>query len=322
MRWFQRWFSRLQGEELVQWEEAECLEDLSRSFLAVNQGQPILNLSIVEPFIERKDRIESYYWWTEVAKFWLLALAERHPNLRVIESPAFLLVTPYSDQTVNGVLRKIESMRFELLELYDGVAQDCSPGKNVVILFPHQTAYYDYISLFYPDGEFAMSGGIQIRAGYPHIAGFHRDGTGVYFGVMAHEMTHLYLSHLELPRWLDEALAQTYEFSVSAKDRHGKSLKLAPKHQAYWTPQSIQAFWHGDSFHDPQAQDISYDLAVVLMRKLERVLKPEKEDLLGFIKNAARMDAGEAAAQQHLGIGLGELAASFLGPGSWEPRLW
>lgn len=321
MRWFQRLFSRLQDEEPVQWEEAECLEDLSDSFLTVNQGQPILNLSLAEPFIARKDRIEDYYWWTEVAKFWLLAFAERLPTLRVIESPAFLLATPYSDQTINGVLRKIESMRYELLELYDGVAQDYSPGKNVVILLPHQTAYYDYISLFYPDGEFAMSGGIQIRAGYPHIAGFHRDDIGVDFGMLAHEMTHLYLSHLELPPWLDEALAQTYEFTIKSNLDHGYRTELDAKHEWYWTPETIQGFWHGGSFHDPQAQDISYDLAVVLMRKLERVLKPEKEDLLGFIKHAARADAGEAAAQEHLGISLGELAASFLGPGSWEPQL-
>lgn len=63
-----------------------------------------------------------------------------------------------------------------------------------------------------------------------------------------------------------------------------------------------------------------YDLAHIMMMKLERVLKPKKADLLAFIKDASAADSGEAAARSHLGISLGDLAASYLGPGDWSPR--
>lgn len=318
MSWFRRIFDRVREEPSVPWEEAECLEDLPASFLKFEEGQHVLNLSLLEPYIAAKDPIEAYYWWTEAAKFWLLNLVEDHPELRVVESPAFLLVTPYSDTTVNGAICKMEAMRYELLRLYEGVATDHSPGKNVVILFPDEDRYYHYISIFYPDGEFATSGGIQIGSGYPHIATYHVDNVGANFGVMAHEMTHLYLNHLEIPTWLNESLAQTYENSVSPIYKVREELDL--KHEIYWTTENIQAFWAGHSFHDPEAQDISYDLAHVMMIKLEAVLKPAKEDLLGFILDASYQDAGEGAAQKHLEISLGDLAASFLGPGDWAPR--
>jgi hypothetical protein len=43
-----------------------------------------------------------------------------------------------------------------------------------------------------------------------------------------------------------------------------------------------------------------------------------------FIGDAKGKDAGESAAQRHLGLSFGDIAADFPGPGDWAPRpfLW
>jgi len=49
------------------------------------------------------------------------------------------------------------------------------------------------------------------------------------------------------------------------------------------------------------------------------VRRPERQ-FRAFMQEATTADGGEAACREHLGYGLDDLAARFLGPGKWSPR--
>ena len=73
---------------------------------------------------------------------------------------------------------------------------------------------------------------------------------------------------------------------------------------------------------------MSYQLAEVLMRLLVADHRPRwfglsrerQRRFFAFLQEADRTDCGEAAAQEHLGFGLEQLANQFLGPGDWAPQ--
>jgi hypothetical protein len=73
---------------------------------------------------------------------------------------------------------------------------------------------------------------------------------------------------------------------------------------------------------------LSYELADVLVSSLFRDYQPRwlgwdnrpREQLMAFLREAHFRDAGQLAAEEHLGIRLGDHAAKFLGPGNWNPR--
>ena len=306
----------------MNWEEADLLEDFPGSFIGTIDGMPVIHEPLVVPFIDRKDRIEHYYWWSQVAVLWLreLGRAACRRGAQVVETPAFLILHSMGSASVQPVANQLETLRDDLLVLYEGVAVDHGPGKNVVLVLPDEESYYRYTSVYGPPGESAGSGGMQIRSGYPHIVVFQSSVSGLSFGAIAHELTHLYVSHLSLPVWLEEAMAQAYEESVSPSGDWDRA-ELMVEHEAAWSPETIQEFWRGSGFRSVELQKVSYDLARLMLYKLESVLRPEKQDLLAFIRAASELDAGAAAAREHLGIEVGELVASVLGPGDWAPVL-
>ena len=101
----------------------------------------------------------------------------------------------------------------------------------------------------------------------------------------------------------------------------------ARKHKRYWNRHGLADFWWGEVFfRSGQAQTLGYELAELLVRLLFEDHRPRwfgfdrshYERLLLFLQTADREDGGQAAALEHLGIGLEQLAAQFLGPGPWE----
>ena len=74
-------------------------------------------------------------------------------------------------------------------------------------------------------------------------------------------------------------------------------------------------------------QEFSYQLAEFFVRLLIADSRPTwfgfdrraEGRFLHFLQNAKAIDAGQAAAKEHLGMTLGALAAKSLGPGNWEP---
>jgi hypothetical protein len=201
------------------------------------------------------------------------------------------------------------------------VAWKSAGGKHVILIFDEREEYFRYIAPFYSDGEHPATGGVFLKGnGYRHIAiPFHIESI---LKTLAHEYTHNCVCHLPLPRWLNESLAMRFERMLVSIRPFIIDHEVCEKHQAHWNESTIQDFWHGKSWSQvDESFSLSYQLSRILLKKIEEDVRPSRAQLLAFIGQAHRDDAGEVSARQHLGVSLGDLAASFLGDGNWSPRL-
>ena len=136
--------------------------------------------------------------------------------------------------------------------------------------------------------------------------------------VLAHEITHAHLAPLELPRWIDEGMAMLVPKLLLGDALDPKlDAETFARHRELWDEDTIQDFWSGESFRDPETSELSYGLAEVLFA----IILKNSQHLGDFVRMASWEDAGQAAAEEHLGVSLEEIAAEFLGPGDWEPEV-
>jgi hypothetical protein len=139
--------------------------------------------------------------------------------------------------------------------------------------------------------------------------------------VIAHEMAHGCVSHLPLPRWLDEGIAVNTEHRIvgAAPSRYSPE-EMRRKHLAFWNPATLQEFWSGDSYRRPdEGNMLSYDLGRILVEQLAA----DWPRFAAFANAADWRDGGAAASREHLGVPLGRLAAAFIEsdtPETYEPR--
>lgn len=158
------------------------------------------------------------------------------------------------------------------------------------------------------------------RGGYLHLA-FPTVEYARYRSVLAHELTHALLAELPIPTWLNEAVAMQMEDTVCFTPRFRLDRELLDRHLAHWNAETIQHFWSGESWQFPgDGFELSYNLAEVIWRKIQGEIAKSREQLLRFINEATKDDAGEAACQEIFKFGLGEVVADFLGPGEWQPN--
>jgi hypothetical protein len=134
--------------------------------------------------------------------------------------------------------------------------------------------------------------------------------------ILVREMVCDVVSHLRLPSWLEEGLAAEFEREI-AGGRLDLDADLIERHRAHWNATNIQSFWAGTAFQGPGGEGV---LSFSLGRILVTLLSEKGPAFIGFVKNAHREDAGDAAAERFLGQDLGEAAAVFLGPGDWRPN--
>jgi hypothetical protein len=194
-----------------------------------------------------------------------------------------------------------------------------------VIAFDDAETYYRYVSYYYPKrGKFAVSGGIQISTGCSHFVTVKRDLRTVE-PVIAHEMTHSCVAYLPLPSWLNEGLAVNTEHRLAGSSlSHYTPQELREKHRAFWGKEEIQQFWSGDSFYRiDEGTLLSYDLARIMVEQMAK----DWEQFERFVLAANRNDAGALAAQQHLGVDLGDYVYALLEKrptSGWAPdsRIW
>ena len=302
------------------------------SFLTWDEGLPRPQWDVIAAELERRSPPEEQAAaWVDVAQQWLEALGEAlGGGYAVEESEHFLLLAPEVELLPRALLCFAEECRRGLLGILPGVADLHSPGKQVVIVLPNADDYYQYVSAFYGEGHYGGSVGLHIRDGYPHIA-LCGPELGTLEITLAHEMTHASLVHLDSPQWLEEGMAQLFEHDMS-RGRAPFSLDgaTARRHRRHWSREGLDAFWSGEGFARPgKVQNLSYQLAEILLRLLAEEHRPRwfgfsrqgPRRLLAFFQEAKAGDAGLAAAEKHLTISLADLAARFLGPGDWGPRL-
>ncbi|MEJ0000892.1 MAG: hypothetical protein WDO13_18025 [Verrucomicrobiota bacterium] len=190
-------------------------------------------------------------------------------------------------------------------------------GKHVILDFAAKDSYYEYIAYFYPpDVAINVSLGTFLSGGYRHIV---LAPSPRVQDTLVHELSHNRLAHLPLPRWLDEGIAVTMERKLSGNKGGMLDRELHRDHRAFWTPESIGAFWSGDSFHadEGDGRALSYSLAEVLVD----LLVQDFPNFMDFVAKADDRDAGQSAAVEVLGLSLGDVVATFLGPGDWAAAI-
>jgi hypothetical protein len=287
--------------------------------LETRVGIPRPNWLVIWDWVEANiDQASRDAIWSEIARQWLEQLrCSLAPEYAIRESDEFFLLSALDDLSAERVLRWCERFRHSILECLPGVAHDEGSAKHVVLAFDTIDTYYDYVADYYPDGEFGGSGGIYLNDGYGHIAIWTNSQFAIDRTII-HELTHAMLDHLPLPSWLNEGTTQFMEDIVLESSSFAIDYEMVQRHRAYWTAESIQAFWAGDSFQfADDGQELSYHLAEVLVRNL---CSDYRKKLRDFLRSADRRDAGDSAARSIFGIGLADRVAQFIGPGEWQPR--
>lgn len=267
--------------------------------------------------------------WADCEFAWLGHLAAAlGPGYRLVRQGQVVLLSSLDDRVAAATLGFVEKTGQRIVRVLDGIARS-APGQEILVVFDDDETYYRYLAHHYPEaGEFAGSGGVFINAGCAHFATVKADLRAIE-PVIAHELTHSCLSHLRIPAWLNEGLAVNTEQRLCPPppDTFGNRpspQQMHARHQQFWGPTEIQEFWSGKSFlRADEGNELSYDLARILVAQLAA----DWARFQPFVLAANRADGGDAAAIEHLGVPLADLAAALLekppGP-QWapDPRRW
>lgn len=254
--------------------------------------------------------------WEEIALQWVDRLrADLGGAYRARTSPRFILLSELNADTTGALIAFMENARTYLQDQLGEANRRRSWVKRVVLLFTEADDYYQYLSHFYRDGTHPLSAGCLIKHGYTHIAAPYYD-LPTARSTLAHELTHACLAHRRLPLWLDEGCATTAEQRLAPGHRPILDPELRDRHLAFWQEERMQQFWAGTSFQEPgDASELSYSLAEIMVSLISR----DAPAFIAFLRHARHVDAGQTAALDCLGMSLGDVAGSFLGPGDWRP---
>lgn len=276
--------------------------------------------------------------WSEAALLWVKELRDDLGGTYfILQSGKTILLCDRSLETAFGLLGYAGRVAMTIQGYLGRTARDAGVGKDVVLVFSDQDDYYQYLSHHSPDGEQAASGGVCVHSGYSHIAMPWHDELDAA-NTIVHELTHDCLSHLPLPLWLNEGVAETMRRAIAPPPRamgQGEQSavyaalanwrppmmwdELAERHFGFWTEENIQSFWAGTSFYQPgDPNELSYSLAEVFVKLLSERAPPDT--FHAFLHAAHHDDAGQTAAMNILGADLGEIAGTFLGEGNWRPQ--
>jgi hypothetical protein len=260
--------------------------------------------------------VNTYELWTELAAQWLeLVGAHLNDGYHVYEGRRLLLLTALDVDAVQRVLRFVDDAFDRLRQLLPVEEKNRRSGKRAILILRNARVYYDYIAYFYPEREhaYATSGGVHLHSGYGHVATYGIPS----LSILAHELAHEAVSHLQLPRWLDEGWAQRAEDAVADVKRQPILLRDHRLHQRYWSRFGLHGFWDGSAFGKIPSQRLSYQLSRVLFHNLVNH-RSRRRQLARFISCADKKDSGVAACQDCFQCAPWQLVEEFLGPGPWQ----
>ncbi|HEY6125084.1 MAG TPA: hypothetical protein VIV63_10540 [Steroidobacteraceae bacterium] len=286
--------------------------------MPIIDGFPRPQWAAIDSLISQQPEAESHTQWVAAARAWMEATA-RHLGspYAVAETDHFFLLSPLSARQT-GLLRVfIEKAWKQIGVKLEGLGETGVLGKCVVMLFDSHDRYYEYSAHFYGEGEHPISTGVFLNAEYGHTAIPFFDIAETE-ATLAHELTHCFLRSLPIPLWLNEGLAVTMEDEMCANRPLRMDSQRLAEHADYWTAETIQDFWSGQSF---QRVDEGIDLSYELARYCVRALAHDVPMFIEFAKSASFEDGGEAAATKVYGGSLGGVIHQFFGPGDWSPRV-
>jgi hypothetical protein len=285
-------------------------------------GLPVLDWDAAQHWVNGiADTAAQAKAWSDCERAWLehmqVALGS---NYEVRGQGSALLLTSQQDKIAQATLAFINKTAQRVEKILDGVAQVPEWGHDILLVFDDDDTYYKYVAHYYPEaGEFAGSSGMYINAGCGHFVTVKSDLLSIE-PVIAHEMTHAYLSHLPIPAWLNEGIAVSTERRLCPSNFAASSPRqMYERHCKFWGPMEIQQFWSGKSFlRTDEGNELSYDLAQIIVSQFGA----DWDRFRAFVLSATFEDAGDSAAKEHLGISLGEIVCAMLKKGplyEWMP---
>ena len=290
---------------------------------AVQNGFPALDWQAAQAWVDAIPDLEARPGaWTELERAWLEHLRSALGGAYTLrESDASALVSTLEPNVAEATLGFMAKTLQRVVRVLDGIAEVPAWGKDILLVFDDEETYYRYASQFYPDGEFAGSGGMYINAGCGHFVTVKSDLRAIE-PTIVHEMTHGCLGHLPIPAWLNEGLAvNTEQRLCPVPPQRLTPHQMHAKHRRFWGDGEIQEFWSGKSFlRNDDANMLSYDLARILVAQLSAA---DWSSFRDFVLHADGDDAGSSAAAKHLDVELGALACALLErepTTSWAPN--
>jgi hypothetical protein len=286
------------------------------------RGYPLPDWDGIARTVESTHRVDAWHAaWCDIAREWMEKVRVRlGSGYSIRESENFLLVSTASDEKANEVLRFLERIDERIRQTIPALLAETRHGKCPVLVFADASDFYEYVADYIDDeGESGAMSGVFLNRGYGHFA-LPSPDLESYISVMSHELCHAHLSHLSLPLWLDEAITQGVEHSITGVLPYALDRDIVERHRDYWDEESIQYFWTGDSFSfSDDGQELSYHLARFLLYSLHQGGRTPREEIDRFILAATDEDAGQSAVQEVFGVTLGECLEPLLGEGCWDP---
>lgn len=279
----------------------------------IRNGFPLLNWHALHAWAGSMNDARSQRLAIEQGqRAWLLHLRDAlGPHFHLHESEHAFVLSSLEDIVVVATADYVASTRKRIQRVLAGLAHFGEHGKSILLVLDNEETYYNYVSNYYPEeGEFAFSGGMFIDAGCAHFLVQRADLSAIE-PVIAHEMTHSALSHLKLPRWLDEGLAVNTERKLTGVGVMplGQLQELRRSHLTFWDEARIQEFWFGASFfRTDDGNRLSYELARILVEQMGQ----NWELFTRFASNAKREDGGAEAAKEVYDMDLGAYACILM----------
>lgn len=278
-------------------------------------GLPVMDWPAVRAWVDTvgDNRAQDKAWDNcEIA--WLAHLrAALGAGYRLDQQERVVLLSSLDSHVAKATIAFVDKTLQRIQRVLAGIAQPAQ-GQEILIVFDDDETYYRYLGHYYPEaGEFAGSGGVFIHAGCGHFATVKADLRAIE-PVIAHELTHSCLGHLPIPAWLNEGLAVNTEQRLCPPPPNTFGNRPSPqqmhaRHLRFWGEAEIQQFWSGKSFlRNDEGNELSYDLARILVSQLAA----DWERFRPFVLAADGADGGDAAAREHLGVPLADLAAALL----------
>jgi hypothetical protein len=275
--------------------------------------------------------------WEEAKIAWCEQIrADLGGDARLLMAANVILQTDLRGEIAEGCLNFADQVHGSLRIALSDLAHPHAHGRVPLFVLTDEADYYDYLSFHYPEeGTFPASHGVQISDGCPHVVLQYMEGHDNATTIV-HELSHLLVSHLPLPVWVNEGVAMQLPRALAASFESGLKTNhaarwwhsliqsqypiladdLIERHQAFWNEENIQGFWAGTTFQEAgEPNELSYSLAETFISRLSA----QWQTFLGFLSTAHYCDGGQTAALDHFGTGLGEVAECLLGPGEWRP---
>lgn len=281
--------------------------------LSTYNGMPYLDWNNAIKWISSyKSKNHKKKAWSECETAWLQHLSKSLGESFYISTDRdALLLSSLKQNVARATMQYINKTLREILKTLNGISKQPEFWRVALIVLDDADSYYDYISYYYSDSDdFPCSAGVYVNAGYGHFVTISHNLSDME-PVIAHEMTHLCIDHLQIPKWLNEGIAvntqnrlcRTCSSTLSEQEKQ-------KEYKEYWGPKEIQEFWTGQSFErTDDGVRLSYDLAEKIVAYLSRDWKL----FCTFVNTAEVSDGGYNAALECFDLELNTLASTILG---------